>query len=271
MLSVTTKTGRVAIEERGSGPPLLLLHANPGDHHDYDAVVPALAVRYRTLAVDWPGFGASPPPASPRSASAMWIAAVLEDLVHRLHLGPVILVGSSVGGYAAARLSIEHPEQVRALVLVDSGGFTPDHVLKRLFCRFKGSEFVSRRIAGRFAKFYLRRRNPLVEQIIARTYAGRSDPARVAIDAAIWRSFLHPDHDLRERAAKIRAPTMLIWGREDPVLPVGTDAQSAQRCIPGARLRLLDTGHEPFAEDPTAFLAAIEPFLKEVTGAPPVE
>ncbi len=263
MLSVETRTGRVAIEARGSGPPLLLLHANPGDHHDYDAVVPALAVRYRTLAVDWPGFGASPPPASPRSASAMWMAAVLEDLVHRLQLEPVILVGSSVGGYAAARLAIEHPERVRALVLVDSGGFTPYNVLKRLFCWFKGSEFVSRRMAGRFAKFYLRRRNPLVEQIIARTYAGQSNLARVAIDAAIWRSFLHPDHDLRQRAAKIMAPTMLIWGREDPVLPVGTDAQAAQRCIPGARLVVLDTGHEPFAEDPETFLAAVEPFLKD--------
>ncbi|HZR45291.1 MAG TPA: alpha/beta hydrolase [Candidatus Manganitrophaceae bacterium] len=262
-MMVKTRAGRVAVEQRGSGAPVLLLHANPGDHRDFDAVVPALAARYRTLAVDWPGYGESAPLPSPRSASAMLMAEVLEDLVDRLGLAPAILVGNSIGGYAAARLAIDRPRKVRALVLVDTGGFTPYHILKRLFCRFKGKDFITRRIAGRYAEFYLKRRNRVVEQIIARTYAGQSDPARVAVDAAMWRSFLDPDHDLRGRAARITAPTLLVWGREDPVLPIGVDAQTALRCIPGSRLVALDTGHEPFAEDPEAFLAAVMPFLEE--------
>lgn len=91
MMTVATRTGHVAVEERGSGPPILLLHANPGDHRDYDAVVPALAARYRTLAVDGPGYGESSPPASPRSASAMLMAEVLEDIVKGLHLAPAIV------------------------------------------------------------------------------------------------------------------------------------------------------------------------------------
>lgn len=268
MIFVTTRTGRVAVEERGRGAPVLLLHANPGDHRDFDAVVPALAARYRTLAVDWPGYGESEPPPSPRSASAMLMAEVLEEIVDRLHLAPAILVGNSIGGYAAARLAIDHPRKVRAMVLVDTGGFTPRNILKRLFCRLKGKDFVTRRIAGRYSAFYLKRRNHVVEQIIARTYAGQADPARVAVDAAMWRSFLHPDHDLRERAARITAPTLLVWGRHDPVLPVGVDAQTAQRCIPGSRLVTLDTGHEPFAEDPEAFLAAIGPFLEAAARLP---
>lgn len=55
----------------GEGPPLLLLHANPGDHRDYDAVIPALAARFRVIALDWPGYGASMPP-SPRCQSGFW-------------------------------------------------------------------------------------------------------------------------------------------------------------------------------------------------------
>lgn len=270
MKTIKARTGVIAYEETGKGAPLVLLHANPGDHRDYDGITPVLARRYRTIAVDWPGYGESEAPAPPSSATAMLMADVLEDIVNALRLGPAIFIGNSVGGYAAARLAIRHPGLVRALVLVDTGGFTELNLKTQIFCRFKGREFVTRLIAGVFAKWYLKRRNSLVEQILTRTDAGRSVPSRVAVDAGVWRSFLHPDHDLRERASRITAPTLLVWGRHDPVLPVRTDGQTAARSIPGARLSVLDTGHESFAEDPAAFLAVVEPFLAEIPRARPV-
>src|ERR1700730_10421123 len=125
MLTVETRTGLVAYEEQGTGTPLILLHANAGDHFHFDGIVPTLAQSYRTIALDWPGFGASAPPSPPQAGTAMLMADVLEDVVNRLDLEPAILIGHSVGGYAAARLAIGHPERVRALLLVDSGGFTP--------------------------------------------------------------------------------------------------------------------------------------------------
>ena len=81
----------------------------------------------------------------------------------------------------------------------------------------------------------------------------------------MWRSFSHPDHDLRARARQITAPTLLIWGRYDPVIRLESDGKSAAASIPNARLWALETGHMVFAEDPDAFLAAIQPFLREVT------
>ncbi len=74
---------------------------------------------------------------------------------------------------------------------------------------------------------------------------------------------MDPGHDLREAARDIRAPTLLVWGKLDPVLPLANDGQSAQRSIPGARLVVLDTGHMPFAEDPQAFLPPVLAFLRE--------
>jgi pimeloyl-ACP methyl ester carboxylesterase len=192
----------------------------------------------------------------------MLFADVLEDLVEHLDLEPAILIGNSVGGYAAARLAIRYPERVRALILVDAGGFTAWNAGGRLFSWFIGHEFVTRLIAKNLAQTYLKRRTPLVEQIIARVDEGRRLPARVAVDAAVWRSFPHPEHDLRALARQISAPTLLIYGRYDPIIRFAQDGRNAQASIPYAQMTILETGHEPFAEDPEAFLQAIEPFLR---------
>ena len=264
MQLITTRHGPVAVHEQGAGDPVLLLHANPGESRDFDAVTPTLSERYRTIAVDFPGYGQSPPPAEPRSASAMVFAEVAQDVVSELRLPPAMLIGNSVGGYAAARLAIDRPDAVKALVLVDTGGFTRKSLKTSIFCTIKGSEKITRRIAGRFARSYLRKRTPHVQAILDRTDEGAKIPHRVAVDAAVWRSFTADEHDLRDRAAVIACPTLLAFGRYDPVLPAAADGETARKSIPGSRLVVFETGHMPFAEDPQAFLATVLPFLEEV-------
>jgi pimeloyl-ACP methyl ester carboxylesterase len=262
MPTIQTSQGRIAYERRGAGPAVVLLHGNAHDRHDYDAVVPALAREFTVFAVDWPGCGESPAPATPGESTAAGLAALLPEIVERLGASPAILVGNSVGGYAAVRLALTHPPLVRALVLVDSGGFTAHNPVSRLFCRVKGTELVSRLVAERFPRFYLRRRTPTVEAMLARSRAHGRDRVGIAIDAAIWRSFTAPEHDLRTQAAGIRVPTLLVWGRHDPVLPL-RDAEAARRALPHARFVVFDTGHVPFAEDPDGFLGAVLPFVRD--------
>jgi pimeloyl-ACP methyl ester carboxylesterase len=259
---IHTSRGAIAYERRGLGPAVVLLHGNAHDRHDYDAVIPALAREFTVFAVDWPGCGESPAPAEPRASTACGLAALLPEIVAGLGAAPAIFVGNSVGGFSAARLALTHPSLVRALVLVDSGGFTPHNPVSRLFCRVKGTELVSRLVAERFPRFYLRRRTPTVEAMLARSRVHARNAAGIAIDAAIWRSFAAPEHDLRRQAAAIRVPTLLVWGRHDPVLPL-RDAEVARRALPRAGYVVLDTGHVPFAEDPDGFLAAVLPFLRD--------
>jgi pimeloyl-ACP methyl ester carboxylesterase len=261
MPMIRTSQGLVAYERRGSGPSVVLLHGNAHDRHDYDAVMPALAREFTVFAVDWPGCGESPAPAAPREATAAGLAALLPEIVERVDAAPAMLVGNSVGGFAAARLALTHPGLVRAVVLVDSGGFTAHNAVSRLFCRVKGTELVSRLVAERFPRFYLRRRTPTVEAMLARSRAHGRNPVGIAIDAAIWRSFIAPEHDLRTQAADIRVPTLIVWGRHDPVLPL-RDGEAAHRALPRAGFVVLDTGHVPFAEEPDGFLAAVLPFLR---------
>jgi len=260
-LELSTRHGTVALDSRGGGSPLLLLHGNPGDRRDWEAVVPALAATHRVIRLDWPGHGASAPPLPPRAASAMLYAEVLADVAAALDLREAMLAGHSVGGYAALRLALEHPARVGALVLVAPGGFTAHTWKTRAFCRIKGREWVTRWTAGAFARRQLRRHNPTTRAMIARAEEEGRRPGQVAVDAAVWRSFVHPDHDLRGRAGTVTQPVLLVWGRHDPVLGIEGDGRNARCALPHASWVELETGHAPFAEDPESFLAAVRSFV----------
>jgi pimeloyl-ACP methyl ester carboxylesterase len=267
MPNIQLKTGSVAFSDQGTGTPVVLLHANPGDRRDWDAVVGALAAEHRVLAVDWPGYGDSPALEPAESSSAMRYADVLADWVAALDLPPAIFIGNSVGGYAAARLALDQPTRVRGLVLVNSGGFSTPTWLTRAFCWLKGRPAVTRLIAGLFARTYLRLRNRQVATMVARADEERRLPTRVAVDAAIWRSFNRPEHDLRQAATRIEQPTLMVWGRRDPILQLARDGQNARRSLQHAELVEVDSGHAPFAEAPEQFLAAVRPFLARVARA----
>ncbi|MEU5432142.1 alpha/beta fold hydrolase [Streptomyces sp. NPDC020719] len=255
---VPTALGDVAVAVHGSGTPVILLHANPGDRRDFDAVVPALAERHMVYAVDWPGYGDSARPAADR-ISAMAYASILPRILDGLGLERACLIGNSVGGYAAARLALTDPDRVAALVLVNSGGFSFVTPFNGPLMRLIGTTPVMRLLAGRLPRRYLRVRTPSRTRMIERDAARRHDRASLATAAAIWRSFGAPAHDLRAAASAITAPTLLCWGTRDPL--VGRDGRAARRAIAHAAWHPLATGHAPFAEAPEDFLRAVLPFL----------
>lgn len=247
--------------DEGAGTPLVLLSANPGDSRDFDAVAPALAQHFRVLRVDWPGYGASPAPHPPEQAGAGYFLQAFGDLVERLGLGRFSIVGNSVGGNVAARYALEHPQRVERLVLVSPGGFTRHTPVTRLFCRLQGQPGFNRAIGPLFTRLYLNRRTDLTRQLIARSDTGQNTDAARRVNAAVWRSFLAPEHNLLERAKALRCPTLICSGRKDPVIPAGRDGKFAASVIPGARQVVFNCGHEPFAELPDEFLAVVQPFL----------
>ena len=262
MTYVQTRAGRVAYRELGSGPTVLLLHANLHDRHDFDPIVKTLASRYRTVAVDWPGHGDSDRVAGVEPSAPLF-ADVLEDVVDGLGLSRAALIGNSVGGFAAARLAITRPESVAGLVLVNTGGFVPLNPLSRTFCRVMGKPAVFRATAPLFVRGYMKARTDSDRQIVERTIARARTDDGVRTGAALWRSFATPEHDLRGRAAELSAPTLIVWGKRDIAIPLSA-GRVAHDVIRGSRLELLDTGHVAFSSDPQGFLAVAEPFLESV-------
>src|SRR5688572_20614121 len=105
MPTIELESATLAYTEHGRGRPMLLMHANPGSRHDYDAVIADLAREHRVIAIDWPGYGDSPAPSDPRSASAMFFARVAIELADALSLRDAVVIGNSVGGYAGVRLA----------------------------------------------------------------------------------------------------------------------------------------------------------------------
>ena len=87
----------------------------------------------------------------------------------------------------------------------------------------------------------------------------RGDPDRTGL----WRSFATPEHDLRGRAAELRAPTLIVWAaKTSHTARAGRQLTMSSR---GSRLEILDTGHVVFSSDPGGFLAVVEPFLESVS------
>ncbi|MFM8304424.1 MAG: alpha/beta fold hydrolase [Actinomycetota bacterium] len=242
----------------GTGSPLVLLHGNGGDHRYFAAVAGRLAEHHTVHAVDWPGWGASAPDGEP---TALDYAALLPRVLRGIGAGPFVLVGNSVGGFAAIRVAATNPDLVRALVLVDPGGFTPRWPGTVAVCRLIGSRRLARPMLRILPRLYLRRDNELVAALRSRAAEAAGDPARVRVFASLWRSFAHADHDARPAARGVAVPTLLVWGRRDSVLPWPIDGRRARHALPGASVVALACGHQAFAEMPDAFLAAVEPFL----------
>jgi pimeloyl-ACP methyl ester carboxylesterase len=264
MTTIQTRAGRVAYRESGSGPTVLLLHANLHDRHDFDSIVPTLAKHYRTIAVDWPGHGDSDPVASPMEPSAPLFADVLEDVVDGLGLSRAVLIGNSVGGFAAARLAINRPDSVAGLVLVNAGGFGRWNPLSRMYCRVMGTPAVFRRLAPLFVRGYMKARSDSDREISERAIARAKTAKGVRTGTALWRSFATPGHDLRDRAAELTVPTLIVWGKKDIAAPLSV-GRATHSAISGSQLETLDTGHVVFSSDPQGFLAVAEPFLRSVS------
>ena len=258
MPTMQTSLGTISYTDHGSGPPILLLHAALHDRTDFAPVHDSLANGRRVLAPDWPGHGESPSPATP--LRAVQFGDLATEFVDRLDLSNLVVVGNSVGGYAACRLALERPERIAGVILVNNGGFTDHSVFTRAFCAVMGRPGAIKAVFPLFARAYIHARNPrdrsVVDHVVAR--AKTTDGARTA--AALWKSFTEPDHDLRGRAAQITAPVLITWGTKDLTAPRRW-GEAVHAAIPGSRFETLPAGHVVFSSEPAAWLAMVLPFV----------
>lgn len=259
MPTIALSTGTLHYSDQGNGTPLILLHANPGDSSDFDGVIPALSKQFRVLAIDWPGYGHSDIPPHPDRSTVLLYYRVLQEFIASLSLPPAWIMGNSIGGNVAARLAAQAPESVLGVVLISPGGFTPHNFVTRMFCRLQGSRLsLPPRL---FASLYLKHKNPLTQAMLARAGTLQSEPARLQVNRAMWRSFASPENDLRDIARSIDVPVLLMFGKYDPAISAKKDGAVAAGTIPNAKYVEMPCGHAPFAETPDHFLEVVEPFM----------
>ncbi|MFC9475133.1 alpha/beta fold hydrolase [Nocardia sp. NPDC056952] len=272
--TVTTRYGEIAVHLSGCSPEdapgLLLLHANPGDHRDFDQIVPALGKTWAVAAVDWPGYGASTvtDPDAVTVDALGDIAVRVSTSLAQIGFGSLTVIGNSVGGYAAVRLAERAPDLVRGLILVQSAGFAPLNTLTRAMFGLIARPSVARRFVVPHARLYLGSpRNEGVRPLFERAREVSGDPTRLAVYRSLWRSLDDPRVDLPAAAPLLPGlPVQVVWGRDDPTNPWLVNRRGLARALPGAPVAVLPTRHEPFAQAPGLFLDAVREFLTARAG-----
>ncbi|OFX32378.1 MAG: hypothetical protein A2Z07_08885 [Armatimonadetes bacterium RBG_16_67_12] len=270
---VSINGARIHYRVDGSGPPVLLIHGLGAFLESWSWTVPALRDHYTTIAFDFPGFGLSDAldeAYTPEGAAAFTLAFMDALAVRR-----AVLVGSSLGGTIATMVAGTAPDRCAALVLVSPAGFDVDATLMARLATLPlvGEMFIGviRRSPRMGVRNAFIKRGQIPPQLIeaAQRYfrlgaAGRS--CLRVVRATVGMSGIRPEiiGEVRTLASRITAPTLIIWGTRDRVVPPA-HAVVAVRTIPDARVHLLDgAGHVPYIEDADAFNAAMMEFLSGV-------
>jgi pimeloyl-ACP methyl ester carboxylesterase len=250
---------------------IVWVHGLSGSWQNWLENLPHFARSHRCIAIDLPGFGASPMPRERISISGY--AAAVDELLSLLGVARAVVVGNSMGGFIGAELAISRATRVDRLVLVSAAGLTIEHqrnehvlgllrVASRALALATGwlaskSEELARRPRSRKAMLAVVAAHPerLPAPLVAEQLRGSGKPGFVeALDALT-------DYPIRDRLSSIEAPTLIVWGEDDPLVPV-RDAWEFGRLIGDARVVVYeDTGHVAMFERPAAFNALLEEFL----------
>ncbi len=260
----------------GSGPEtIILLHGAGVDSAllSWAEVIPLLAHRYRVIAPDLPGYGASDRYAGEYSLA--FYTSVARGVIGAFAREPVVLVGLSLGGGICFNMALKHPALIKALVPVCAWGLfdrLPWHRLTYWYTRTKLNENMYAWTA-RYPSFikwtlsYSLFGDPakVTDDLVTKVQKAMAEPGAGWPFVSFQRSEITPTGvrtDLFGQLESIQAPTLLVHGTGDPAVPV-QGAIAASKRIPDCELYLMEEcKHWPQKERPEEFAAALCSYLE---------
>lgn len=260
----------INVEEMGQGPVLLLLHGLGGSSYTWRLVAPKLAAAHRVIAIDLRGFGRSDKPFD-LAYSPAHHAAVVRAFITEQKLPPLTLVGHSFGGLLAMLLAQDRrlaPNRISRLVLMDAPlypqpfspgvAFLRQPLLPYLALTLVPGELPTT-IALMMEKFGFERLTSRDISIYADPLGDPGGP-HALIETAV--QIVPRDLDrIIARYPAVTKPTLLIWCREDQVVPLASGRRLA-RTLPQARLAVIDgCDHVPPEQAPAAVVLEMTRFL----------
>jgi pimeloyl-ACP methyl ester carboxylesterase len=238
----------------GQGPGLLVLHG-AGGNRGFTRSMARLAERHTVWAPTHPGFGTS--------AEAEWMEGI-DDLarfylwfIDVAGLGRPHLLGHSIGGWTAAEMAAMSPAAIDRLVLVAPVGLKPEtgEILDVFYYtpqQLRDLTVHDPRSIPEWEELFGKPPTPAEQEIALRN---REMTARLT-----WKPYMHNPR-LARFLPRVSNPTLIVWGRQDRVVPVVCGEQY-RRLIPGATLRVLEgCGHLPPIEQPEAYARLVSDFL----------
>jgi pimeloyl-ACP methyl ester carboxylesterase len=262
------------VDSGGTGDPLVFVHGLSSYLGFWEYQLEHFAKAHRVLALDLPGYGASGRPDAPYTPP--WYAEICAGFAEALSLDRATWVGHSMGGQIVMTLALAHPERVERLVLAAPAGFEDlgpgaGRFLKRWWHERRAMEATPDEVRANFLTMVFNRHDASVERLIGeRVRLGRSEAFR-GTSVAVARSVAGMlDHPVRDRLGEITAPTLVVFGTDDRMIPnpvfnggaTAAIAREGAARIPHASLVLVPgAGHTVFHDAPEAFNRAIEEFL----------
>jgi pimeloyl-ACP methyl ester carboxylesterase len=260
---------RVNYVEIGAGEPIVFVHGISGSWQNWLENLPHFGRGRRAIALDLPGFGASPMPSWEIDMPAY--GRLLHDFCEKLGIEEATVVGNSMGGFIAVEAVTAAPGHFERLVLVSAAGivntWNPEERAVATAWAWKvfGPHYARR---SRFIVSRPRARELVFRPFVRYPARLREDLLLEQIESGLQRAEGFGDalhavirHDIRERLGEIEMPTMLVWGQSDRVIPMAA-ALSYHRRIPHSRLEIFErTGHVPQLERPARFNAVLDDFL----------
>jgi pimeloyl-ACP methyl ester carboxylesterase len=239
----------------GKGKPLLVLHEELGHpgwlqwHSELagerELIIPIQPGFYRTERVEW-------------IANIRDLAGFYGRVAREMKLTPVDVIGFSTGGWIAAEMAAQNFQQLHRLVLVAAAGVRPPtgeimDIFTQTARAYLAATVLDRDNTPEFGKLYGGERTP--EQFEAFEDA-RSEIARLA-----WEPYFFGPSLPRLLEGVTGLPTLLIWGRQDPVIPLSA-GEAYNKAITGSKLAVLDRcGHRPEIEKTAEFVKLVREFL----------
>ena len=258
----------LAVEVAGAGAPLLLVHGFGGAKEDFADQVPGLAEHATVVVFDHRGHGESDHPAEAGAYSLDRLVADTIGVADALGLARFRLLGHSMGGMVARRLTLAHPRRVDALVLMDTAPGPPPGIEVATvdagveIARTQGMAVLKAvqdemDPLGTPAHQRLLAKRPGYRQFCDRKWEALSREMWMALAAEIVRQ---PDQ--LDALRTLTCPTLVLVGEQDTMFVAASQAMAA--AIPGARLVVIpDAGHSPQFENPPAWFAAVDGFVRD--------
>jgi len=248
---------RICYVDAGSGRPVLLIHGLGGSIESWTNNIGELAKSLRVIAVDLPGFGLSDKPKM--NYTIKFYREFVVRFLKRLQMGQVSIVGSSLGGQVAAEVAINRPSLIKKLVLISPAGALP-HSFKGSPALWKYVKVINAKSAHQVKQaLFVLDNKPVDDSYAQLVYQKLLMPgAKEAFLSALAGSARAPR--LNNRLHRIKAPTLLIWGKEDYMIPVKFVEPFVK--MKNCRIVMLENcGHRPHFARPELFNRIVAEFL----------
>lgn len=237
--------------------PMILLHGYSDSWYSFSPVMPLLESRYRLLALDQRGHGASDQPAS--GYALRDLARDVVAFMDELGIRRATIVGHSMGSIVAQQIGLIAPERTERLVLIGSG--TEFRQMNDLVAFSEAVNALTDPVSLEFIRGF---QESTIHHPVPKTFVDSAIGESTRLTARVWKALLEgmlstpPADGLAQQGI----PTLLVWGDNDSVFPEEERGALARRLPEAERLDYEDTGHATHWERPEQFAEDLHDFIR---------